>query len=83
MFLITINIWFDLILQVVTFLAQPDETNVVTQCNECQNIVQEDDENAFGCDGLHCIKWYHRMCLDTDHQTHADLSVIGGKFYLS
>ena len=60
----------------------PGPTWQNAHCNECQNIVQEDNENAFGCNGLHCCKWYNRIYLDTDHQTHADLSVICGKFQL-
>jgi len=58
-------------------MAMCDEMTAV-MCGGCRGDVLDDDQTAYGCDANLCTNWYHRICLSSDEQTMADLSVVAG-----
>ena len=49
-----------------------------TMCGGCHRHVLEDHQTAYGYNANLCTSWYHQICLTSDKQTLADLSIVGG-----
>ena len=48
----------------------------VESCVVCEEIVDDSDEYAVGCDNVTCLKWYHRQCLEPDDRATSDMSIM-------